>query len=145
MKHDFNIHDYSDILDLPRPASPTRKKMSMIDRGAQFSPFAALTGYEDAVEETARLTDREVILTDESKAMLDAKLQIIAAHLDELPKVAISHFVPDAKKAGGAYTVTVGIIRELNLTDGCIVMMDKQKIAIERIRDISGNLFCGEE
>ena len=141
MSKEFDIHDYSDILDMPRPASANRRRMSMIERGAQFSPFAALTGYEEAVEETARLTDRETILTDEAKAVLDAKLQIIAARLDDLPEVAITHFVPDARKAGGAYAVTVGIVRELDLTAGCIVMMDRQRIPVERVRDIAGELF----
>ncbi len=143
MSQDFNIHDYSDIMDMPRPVSGSRKKMSMIDRGAQFSPFAALTGYEDAVEETARLTERETVLTEESKAMLDAKLRIIAERLDDLPEVAITHFVPDEKKAGGAYVVTVGIVRELDPVGGFVVMMDRQKIAVEHIRDVGGKLFFG--
>ena len=145
MSEAFDIHDYSDILDMPHPLSPTRKKMSMTDRGAQFSPFAALTGYEDAVEETARLTERERVLTEESKTMLDAKLQLIAHHLDDLPEVVITHFVPDRKKAGGAYVVTVGIVRELDSVGGFVVMMDRQKIAVEHIRDIGGELFCGGE
>ena len=145
MKQEFDVHDHTDILDMPRPAFPNRKKMSMTDRGAQFSPFAALTGYEDAVEETARLTDREITLTEDAKAMLDDKLRLLAAHLDDLPEIAVSHFVPDTKKAGGAYAVTVGIVREINPTEGCIVMMDKQKIPLNRIRDLYGSLFGGED
>ncbi len=140
MKPHFDLHEYGDILDQPRPASP-RKKMSMTDRGAQFSPFAALTGYEDAVEETARLTDRETVLTEESKALLDEKLRIIASYPEDLPEIAITHFVPDERKAGGAYRVTVGIIREISQTDACIVMMDRQKIPLEHVRDIRGSLF----
>ena len=143
MSRDFDIHDYSDIRDMPRPVFASRKKMSMTERGAQFSPFAALTGYEEAVEEEARLTDRESVLTEDSKAELDVKLQVIADHLDDLPEVAVTHFVPDARKAGGAYRVTVGIIREMDAVEGCLLMMDRQKIPIKHIRDISGALFSG--
>lgn len=141
MSQEFHIHDYSDIVDMPYPPPRTRPKMSMIDRGAQFSPFAALTGYEDAVEETARLTERETVLTEESKTMLDAKLRMIAEHLEDLPEVVITHFVPDAKKAGGAYVVTVGTVREIDRLGGFLILMNRQKIAIEHIRDISGNMF----
>ena len=143
MKQPFDVHDYGDILDMPRPVSP-RKKMTMTERGAQFSPFAALTGYDAAVEETARLTDREVVLTEESKAMLDEKLQLLAEHLDDLHEVAVTHFVPDEKKAGGAYVTTVGIVREIDPVEGCVVMMDRQRIPVERIRDIAGDLFLGD-
>lgn len=143
MKQGFDLHDYGDILELSRPPS-TRPKMSMIDRGAQFSPFAALTGYDAAVEETARLTEREVILTDEAKAALDEKLQLLADHLDDLHEVAITHFVPDTKKTGGAYVVTVGILREIDPIEGCVVMMDRKRIPVERIRDIAGDLFRGD-
>ena len=138
MSKKFHIHDYSDIVDMPYPSPRTRTHMSMIERGAQFSPFAALTGYEDAVEETARLTERQTILTEESKAMLDAKLRMIAEHLADLPEVAITHFVPDTKKAGGAYVVTVGIVRELDPIEGCLIMMSRQKIPVEYIREITG-------
>ena len=143
MKDGFDLHEYGDILDLPRPLS-ARPRMSMVERGAQFSPFAALTGYEAAVEETARLTDRQVILTEDAKAALDEKLQLLAEHLDDLHEVAITHFVPDERKAGGAYVTTVGIVREIDPLQGCLVMMDRQRISLERIRDIAGDLFLGD-
>ena len=143
MKDGFDLHEYGDILDLPRPLS-ARPRMSMAERGAQFSPFAALTGYEAAVEETARLTDRQVILTEDAKAALDEKLQLLAEHLDDLHEVAITHFVPDERKAGGAYVTTVGIVREIDPLQGCLVMMDRQRISLERIRDIAGDLFLGD-
>ena len=143
MKDGFDLHEYGDILDLPRPLS-ARPRMSMVERGAQFSPFAALTGYEAAVEETARLTDRQVILTEDAKAALDEKLQLLAERLDDLHEVAITHFVPDERKAGGAYVTTVGIVREIDPLQGCLVMMDRQRISLERIRDIAGDLFLGD-
>lgn len=143
MKDGFDLHEYGDILDLPRPLS-ARPRMSMVERGAQFSPFAALTGYEAAVEETARLTDRQVILTEDAKVALDEKLQLLAEHLDDLHEVAITHFVPDERKAGGAYVTTVGIVREIDPLQGCLVMMDRQRISLERIRDIAGDLFLGD-
>ena len=143
MNQPFDLHDYSDILDMRRPLSP-RPKMSMEERGAQFSPFAALTGYDAAVEETARLTDSEASLTEEAKAELDAKLQLLADHTDDLHEVAIIHFVPDARKEGGTYVVTVGIVREVDPIAGCVIMMDRQRIAMERIRDVVGDLFLGD-
>ena len=144
MSQAFNVHDYSDILDSPRPESD-RRKMTMTERGAQFSPFAALTGYEDAVEEAARLTDIQTVLTEEVKSMLNEKLRMIAERIDDLPEVAITHFVPDDRKAGGAYTVTVGIVRELDPITGDVIMMDRQRIPVERIRDIAGDIFRGIE
>ena len=137
MNRDFNIHDHSDILDIPRPTFASHKKMSMVERGAQFSPFAALTGYEEAVEETARLTDRETVLTEEAKAMVDAKLRIIAEQLRDLPQVANTPFVPAKRKTGGAYAVTIGTVRELDTVGGYVVMADRKRIAVESIRDIS--------
>jgi hypothetical protein len=95
------------------------------------------------VEEEARLTDQEICLTEEAKAMLDAKLQIIAEHVDDLAEVAITHFVPDARKTGGAYRVSVGIVREIDVVEGTLVMMDRQRIPLRHIRDIGGALFAG--
>ena len=141
----INTHKYDDIIDLPRPVCKRSSRMTNYDRAAQFSPFAALTGYEDAVEEAARLTDIQTVLTEEAKSMLNEKLRMIAERIDDLPEVAITHFVPDDRKAGGAYTVTVGIVRELDPITGDVIMMDRQRIPVERIRDIAGDIFRGIE
>ena len=94
---------YKDIIDLPHHQSKKRQRMSMIDRAAQFSPFAALTGHNDAIIETARLTDRQIELDEGTKSIINEKIQMISDYLSEKPTVTITHFEPDIKKDGGAY------------------------------------------
>lgn len=127
---------YDDIIDLPHHVSQTRQRMSMIDRAAQFSPFAALVGYEDAVEETARLTDDKIELTEESKLRLSEKLRTVSENTDSDLKVKITYFVPDKKKEGGAYATIVGVIRYIDEYDRTIVMTDKTVIQIDQIWDV---------
>ena len=132
---------YDDIINLPHHTSPKRPRMSMIDRAAQFSPFAALTGYDAAVKETARLTDRRIELDEYSKAALDERLQLIQEHLKEYPEVTITYFQPDDRKDGGAYQSITGSIKKIDTYEKCIVMMDKQKILIDEIFAIDGDIF----
>lgn len=106
--------------------------MSRTARAAQFSPFAALTGYEAAIKETARLTDQELDLDDTMKAELNEKLSFLKKHLKDKPQISITFFVPDTKKTGGAYKTTTGWVkkileyeRHLLLTDGTIIPVDK--------------------
>ena len=118
---------YDDIIDLPHPTSERHPRMPMANRAAQFSPFAALSGYDDAVRETARLTDRKAELTEEEQSILDAKLQQLAPG----ENAAITFFQPDAKKQGGAYLTVTGAIKkfdryahEIMMTDGCRISID---------------------
>lgn len=94
---------YDKIINLPHHVSSTHPHMSMIDRAAQFSPFAALTGYDAAVKETARLTEQKIELDEYEKAALDQRILLLQEHLKELPEVTITHFVPDERKDGGKY------------------------------------------
>ena len=94
---------YNDIIDLPHHISTTRPRMSMLDRAAQFSPFAALTGYDAAIKETGRLTGQRIELTEECRAVLDRKQQVLLENLAEHPEVSVTYFVPDERKSGGAY------------------------------------------
>ena len=105
--------------------------MSMIDRAAQFSPFAALTGHNDAIIETARLTDRKIELDEGTKSVLNEKIQMISDYLSEMPTVTFTHFEPDIKKDGGAYLKTTGTVKkiddfnkEIYLTDGTIILIE---------------------
>ena len=123
---------YDDILQLSHPTSKTHPRMSRTARAAQFSPFAALTGYEAAIKETARLTDQELDLDDTMKAELNEKLSFLKKHLKDKPQISITFFVPDTKKTGGAYKTTTGWVkkileyeRHLLLTDGTIIPVDK--------------------
>lgn len=133
--------EYADIIDLPHHVSKTRPKMSMHDRAAQFSPFAALTGYDAAIKETARWTDGKVDLDETSKVSLDEKLLFIMSRLAEKPVVVITYFKKDERKDGGTYEVTEGCIRKVDVYEGSVVMEDRSKIRIEDIIDIDSELF----
>ncbi|MEG2421569.1 MAG: hypothetical protein RSB55_08455, partial [Oscillospiraceae bacterium] len=93
---------YDDMLHLPHHVSEKHPSMPMLDRAAQFSPFAALTGYDAAVKETARLTDRRVELDEGEKEAIDQRLTLVQERLPDPTEVTITYFVPDKKKAGGA-------------------------------------------
>lgn len=128
--------NYDDIIDLPHHVSATRPHMPMLDRAAQFQPFRALTGYEDAVRETARLTDQRVELTDEEKARLDAILQTLADSIGSHPQVILTYFQPDKKKAGGAYATATGQLKKIDDIEGVLILMGGGHIVIEDILDI---------
>ncbi len=125
--------EYDDIIHLPHHQSKTRKRMSVSDRAAQFAPFAALTGHDEAVKETARLTEGYVELDDYELEELNRKLLYLQEHLDEKPQVTITYFVPDEKKPGGAYQTFSGNVKKLLQFEGLIVMEDETEIPIERI------------
>ena len=127
---------YEDILHLPHHTSRTRTPMPMSDRAAQFSPFSALTGYNDAVTETARLTDEKTELNEEALTVLNRKYQILAGHLDEEPEITITYFKPDGKKAGGAYAVVEGTVKRLDPVEHTIVMENGIKIPMEDVVDL---------
>ena len=132
---------YDDIINLPNPTPTCRPRMSALDRAAQFAPFAALTGYEAVVAEAARLTDDRLELSEDMKIILNDKMQMIVDNLDKEPFVTIRYFVPDKRKAGGAYVETSGIVKEIDEYERCIVMTDGIKIPIEQIRAIDGELL----
>lgn len=113
---------YDDIIDLPHHVSATRPHMPMIDRAAQFQPFRALTGYEDAVRETARLTDERPELTEDEKALLDIQLQKLADNIDRQPQVTLTYFRPDRKKAGGAFVMATGRLKKIDDYEGTLIL-----------------------
>ena len=137
-------HPYADIIDMPHHVSKDRPHLSMHQRAAQFSPFAALVGYEDVIEETTRQTDLKRELDETEKAELDRKLSVIAAHLTERPIVVIEYFVPDKTKAGGEYVFKSGTVVKILPAQKVLVLGDGTKIRIEDIANISGELFAGE-
>ena len=104
---------YDDIINLPRHVSEARPRMPVYDRAAQFSPFAALTGYEAAVAETGRLTDRKAELDEGEKESINERLNLIQENLDKRPEISVTYFVPDKKKAGGEYVTVPGIAKKL--------------------------------
>ena len=135
---------YSDIIDLPHHVSKDRPHLSMHQRAAQFSPFAALVGYDEVIEETRRQTDLKRELDETEKAELDRKLSVIASRLAEKPIVVIEYFVPDKTKAGGEYVFKSGTVAKILQVQKKLVLGDGTEIRIEDIADISGELFAGE-
>ena len=142
MKQPFDLHDYSDIIDLPHKISPNRRRMTNVERGAQFSPFAALTGYGDAVDEAGRRTEVKRRLSEDEKAMIDAKLQFLLEHPDEKQEVTVTYFRPDAQKSGGAYCRVSGCIARIDTERRCIVFEDHTEIPIHSIFSLDGAVFC---
>lgn len=122
---------YADIIGLPHHTSPTRVRMSVRNRAAQFSPFAALTGYDDAVKEMARLTDRWNGLSEDEKELLDRKLTAIMQQ--SRPAVRITFFEPDQKKTGGAYVSVTGVIRKIRASSKRIILEDGTEIPLDMI------------
>ena len=118
---------YDDIIDLPRPASK-HPKMSHIDRAAQFSPFAALTGHEDSIKETARLTEEQIDLDESQKDEIGRLLSYLAENIQQKPEITIRWFQPDRRKSGGVYQRTRDRVvkiddyrNEMTLEDGRII------------------------
>lgn len=140
-EHDFDSRGYDDIIHLPHHVSETHPQMTNINRAAQFSPFAALTGYEDALGETSRLTDARVALAEDEKEILDEKLRMIQEGIKNHPEVTIAFFVPDEKKAGGAYTSVTGRIKKIDGYAQTVVMQDGTKIPVGEITGIEGTIF----
>lgn len=128
-----DMHRYDDIIHLPHHQSGTRPHMSLHDRAAQFSPFAALTGYDAAVEEAARLTEQKLELSEEAKAAIGAKLTEIKEHIKERPEVTVTYFVPDERKAGGTYVTVTGTVRRIDEFERVVVMQDQSRVGIDDI------------
>ena len=132
---------YSDIIDLPHPVSNRHPHMPVSDRAAQFAPFAALTGYDAAIRETARLTDRKVELTEDTKASLDRKQQILLNHAETHPEVTIIHFKADHRKAGGSYVSVTGRFQTIDSIKCQLVLTDKTRIPLDDILDLESSVI----
>ena len=136
---------YDDIINLPHHVSRNHPQMPMRDRAAQFSPFAALTGYEDAIDETGRLTEQRRELDATEQAELNRRFEFLASHLAERPEVSIEYFIPDERKTGGSYQIISGIVRKLSIPKRTITLQDGGLIHFDDISAITGPGFDGEE
>ena len=132
---------YDDIINLPHHISKKHPQMSLYARSAQFAPFAALTGYEDAVKETARETCNRIEIEDELKSILDSKLQIILEQIKNKPEISVTYFIPDSKKEGGKYVTITGLVKKVDLYNQYVYLADNTEIPINEIIDISGEIF----
>jgi hypothetical protein len=133
------INPYDDIIHLPHHRSTTRPHMSAHDRAAQFSPFAALTGYDSAIAETARLTNIRIDLDESSKVDLNERLTIIQEHLDEEIDLSITYFLTDEKKSGGSYVTVTGCVKKIDEYEHVVFMQDAKKIPIDDILEIDSD------
>ena len=129
---------YEDIINLPHHVSDTRKRMTMEARAAQFSPFAALTGYDEEIDEAARLTDEQTDLSsnDEKIDSLDRTIDYLQKHASENLSISVRYFVPDKRKNGGEYAVIRGVFKYIDISERTIVLRDGRKIAIKDISDV---------
>lgn len=127
---------YDDIIDLPRPVSPHRARMPLSGRAAQFAPFAALSGYDGAVQETARLTDRCIELDEESLTALNHQLTLLMSAITEQPEVTLTIFKPDEKKTGGAYHSVTGKVRRIDETGREVILTDGRRIPLDRVYEM---------
>ena len=132
---------YNDIIDLPHHISTTRPRMSMLDRAAQFSPFAALTGYDAAIKETGRLTGQRIELTEECRAVLDRKQQVLLENLAEHPEVSVTYFVPDERKSGGAYVTVAGRVKKVDEYQRLLLLTNGTRIPLTEDLELESNLF----
>ena len=135
-KLEQETHKYDDMLSMSHHKSKKYPHMSFSDRAAQFSPFAALTGHEDAIKETARLTDVRIELDEDQKVILDEKMTHLAENVKEQPQVTVTYFLQDRKKEGGEYVTVSGKVKKVDATERTIVLTDGTVIPVEDILEI---------
>lgn len=126
-------HRYDDIINLPHHRSTERAHMPLCDRAAQFAPFAALNGYGEAIDETARITDEKIILDETAIEKINEKLYELSGHLSEKRNVTITYFRPDALKKGGVYLTDVGTIKKIDDVQKIVIMDSGMQIPMEQI------------
>ena len=135
------MEKYEDIINLPHHVSTKRPQMSMLDRAAQFAPFAALTGYDAAIKETGRLTDEKIEMDEESLNMLNMKFQMLVDALDDEHEVTFTYFKPDKTKAGGAYITATGSVKKIDDFERIITLLDGTKIPMDDVYSIESDIF----
>lgn len=128
---------YDDIINMPHHVSDKRPHMDEMNRAAQFAPFAALTGFDAAIQETGRLTDSKIELTENMKSELDGKLQYISQHLHENLEITLTYYVPDLVKEGGKYIVRTGKVKKLDSKDLYLRLENDELIKFEDIYEIN--------
>ena len=134
-------HKYDDIIEMEHHISKKHPQMSLYARSAQFAPFAALTGYEDAVKETGREVGDRIDIDDELKNILDTKIQILNEKIDKKNEITFTYFLQDLKKNGGEYVCVTGIIKKIDNYNQKIILEDRTEIPLNDVIDISGEIF----
>lgn len=136
-----DIHDYDDIINLPHHVSKTHPHMSLADRAAQFSPFAALTGYEEAIKEAGRIVDEKIELSEEEKEEINRQLNYLNEHKKDNIQITITYFLKDMKKNGGSYRQITSNLKRLDEIEKTILLADNTILRIDDIRKIQSPLF----
>ncbi len=134
---------YDDIIHLPHHVSSTRPRMSMIDRAAQFSPFAALVGYDAEIKEAGRLTERKRTLDEDTQAILNRKQAYLLERIAEHPSLSVTFFLPDKKKAGGTYVTVTGNLKKVDEHKRLMIFTDGTKVPLDDVSEIESHLFRG--
>ncbi len=132
---------YKDIINLPHYQSKKRPHMSNYDRAAQFSPFAALTGHDEAIRETARLTDKKLELDEMTKTMLNEKFNFIMEHIYDQPEITVTYFIPDTSKSGGMYMDFTGKVKKYDYLNRILYFTDNTEIKVDDISEIESEIF----
>ena len=132
---------YDDIIHLPRHVSKRHPQMSLYNRAAQFAPFSALTGYGEAIAETARQTNPKIEMMEDDRQLMDRKLLLLTNHLEEEPTITITYFQPDGRKSGGQYLTITGVVKAIRTNERIIIMKDRTKISIDTIVGLEGEVF----
>lgn len=138
------VDNYEDIINLPHHVSLRHPQMNALSRAAQFAPYAALTGYGDAIDETARVTDEKIEIDEELKKELDRKIQIIKEKIKELPQITFTYFISDMFKQGGSYILVTGNVKKIDENDESIILTDGSKIKIDDIIEMQGEIIKEE-
>ncbi|MBQ4644140.1 MAG: hypothetical protein IJB72_00060 [Clostridia bacterium] len=135
------MEKYNDIINLPHYQSKKRPHMSIYDRAAQFSPFAALTGHDEAIKETARLTDKKTELSETTKTILDEKFSFIMEHIYDQPEITVTYFIPDTLKSGGMYVDYTGCVKKYDYHNRILHFTDNTEIKVDDIMEIESEFF----
>ena len=132
---------YNDIIGLPHHVSQTRPQMSRRNRAAQFAPFAALVGYEESINETGRITEDRIELSETNLAILDKKINILKEHLKENIEISITYFVPDELKSGGSYKTDKIIVKSIDEINRLLIDINNKSYPLDYLIDISGDVI----
>ena len=136
-----SVNTYDDLLDLKHPTSPRHPRMPILDRAAQFAPFSTLTGYDDAIEETARLTDSMSEMTEDHRDQLDRRYQLLLASVERHPQVEITYFLPDARKSGGSYRTVRGTLLRIDEAERMMHLSGGHRISLDAVQGIESELL----
>lgn len=130
------MNKYEDIINMEHYEPKKHMRMGMTNRAAQFAPFAALTGYEDAVRETGRITEKRIILSEDEIEVVNAKIKMIKENINNQVKVKITYFVADCYKDGGNYEIIEGVVKRIDEGRQVIILKDKKEIKMSDIIEI---------